>query len=504
MLKLKDSYFLQVLMYTCLLPMCGFLLQNDDLPVPLECAREQGEQLSFCLQSVGKYAIQAYDHYQEVRLGCNWSDISPSWLYYRHYQSEAHYTARNFSQGSAELQSKLHLRACDLDDFERDSSWRFQQVGPMHGVGGRDFHDFLAPVAAWKQKPIYLLAMGAMPVDAVGSPLGFPPIHLHHTHIGSMRAYYELNRLASLNFDDSSLPFEAMESPESWLTSGSILDVHGDRQCHIALGGIKCLLFSMPSGFGIRIDTDWFVWGMLNDIRPKPSTSLSFSMEYIVEYQHEEIGSLFNPASVAFFWVCRVHGIPGHTEDFDIPADAPSVMWRQFVFLRTGHFLRNYFHGHHKYVDALWIASATPHELGFFDENKSFAWQAPRQDKYHTHSVLRLRLQALQDRCKEKRCHVPKGMMCMTQDKRVENGFDRFMPAHCPMTEFLEGQHITMVAFFNLPRDTTSTGVGRRFQRQHVVFYFWYQLLPASNSTTYPLAALEAPAENPNCMGSTS
>jgi len=491
------------------------LMQRD---VPMMCNGETGVRLLFCIQSIGSGAIQAYDDYVQARALCKWSIAPRTWLYYRQYTSTENYTSRVYSPDSTRRKSMMHLQTCTQQlhgkgskQIRHTETLNIQRVGPFTSTGGGDYHDFLLPLEtmAARMDHLYLTALGAMPVNAFGEAIGYPPIHIHHTHIGSMSADYELNRLAILNYGNTDPPFHSEPSLPKSLIRANVLDVHGDRQCHSELGGVKCLFYAMPEGFSIRLDTEFFIWGLLNDVRPSDSKQMTWWMEYAVRYESQRSRSLFLPASMGFYWKCDVNGIPGHTEDFDIPAQEPSLMWKSFSFTEHGTFLRNFFHGHHSNVKDIWFVSATPLELDISHFKHEKFWEAVAPSEFGTSldyltASLERKLFALTYQWRNGfLTGPPRGMICQTQNPRHEGGFDRFMPARCTMANFFAGQQATLVAFFSPAQQGKMKRNVVTIKREHIIFYFYYQLF-SSNTTAKILIETNVLGGTPNCLGTAS
>ena len=183
----------------------------------------------------------------------------------------------------------------------RGTQWSIQRVGPFElQGGGDDMHIFswggvgagwldaamdLAPEqggdADSEGRARFVTGTFIGVVDDDGAPLGNPPAHLHHIHLGWVhhdRDGYERRQKRATKFD---MRFHSGD----WFEQR-----HGDSECLAADGGTACLGQAYPNGTGVRVRRGYddpagtpgvdeveseafspglFIDGMVNDGRPK-------------------------------------------------------------------------------------------------------------------------------------------------------------------------------------------------------------------------------------------
>ena len=128
-------------------------------------------------------------------------------------------------------------RVCTVPADEAHSSWHIQRIGPIVSRGGNNFIVIRAADALdlsqalsehadglWVRS-IFLAAVD----DVTGAIVEYPPIHIHHSHLGPHSMIGILDYVAPLHFP------------------------HGETSCLEADGGAACYMFSFPRGDGFHV-----------------------------------------------------------------------------------------------------------------------------------------------------------------------------------------------------------------------------------------------------------
>lgn len=477
-----------------------------DGTIPSLCAWAQGEALAFCERSVGAGTRRGFARFVEATRGCTWSTIEVPWGYYAYYTSEGNYTQRLASRRASGTDA-LPLAQCAR------GAWTTYRVGPLSGDGGFDFHEYLLPLVMSGHRPRrrYWVSVGGMPMDAAtGAPLGWPPIHVHHTHLGSLWAKEELDRLVAFNFPGNRPPARWTEWPTplpdaapSVLVRANLLDVHGDRQCAQSQGGVACMIHRLPDGYGIPVDSDLYAWGILNDVTsssslppgaggaggcrtPRSPWYFVYGMEWSrASPEPRTVATAF----LALTWPCLADGgVPGHTEDYRVPAlRVPSAVWQAYQVVEDGDAVRTFAHAHQAHTIGVYATHGLPVDIGLPANQSGWtAWPLPS-----TTALL---------------AAVRRRMWCGTQEPRMERGYDRFVPLQCESLAFRTGSLLTVTTLL------TASHSGRAFRRMHTVFYVWYRPLDPGVGGgvryTYPFRSVASAARtatpNAYCAGTTS
>ena len=234
-------------------------------------------------------------------------------------------------------------------DLVMGSHWVATQIGPFTSHGGYDWWDVkwndAARLSMWL-KQYHTLAVARfmeVGVDATGQALGFPPIHLHHSHTtpGDHRARDAL----------------------SWLFRGS-----GDQQCGASAGGIGCQ-GEILDPYVKRFDQRLSLWVVLNDVRPHGSPMLTwwYQASFLLKAGDRETQTvsqltLFNP------WSWRA-SVPTsyYAATYVIPADDESFLFFSGGMPLSGSLVRvqlfHAFHAHMQTTSNAFLFSASPDEL---------------------------------------------------------------------------------------------------------------------------------------------
>ena len=242
-------------------------------------------------------------------------------------------------------------------------SWRVHRIGPVESRGGYDWHTFAsadalglaslledAPGGAW------ITALAVFPVDERGHALGYPPIHIHHSHLGMYR------------------------NPGTEFI-GALSFPHGDSICSAEDGGEACFMVSFPTGFGAPIRDQLLLNALVNDVRERSAPPMRFSLQLAVRITRapqRDVGLWYAAAIPDFVdggFLRTVRSGKQLFVQFKIPADRESVLWTTLVVRESGRWLNLWMHTHPLLgFEEQWLISATPRELGL----NAGAFQPPR------------------------------------------------------------------------------------------------------------------------------
>ena len=146
---------------------------------------------------------------------------------------------------------------------EGNTTWTFQRLAPLVGVGGYDWHGVAWDgVADFGPADVDAWFVGAVAED--GAALGFPPVHVHHAHARRR----------------SDARGEADAAPGGAEASGPLVfEAHADSNCAGGAGakplaapgdgGAGCFLRALPSGVAVKVDARLFFDAQFNDARPR-------------------------------------------------------------------------------------------------------------------------------------------------------------------------------------------------------------------------------------------
>jgi hypothetical protein len=162
--------------------------------------------------------------------------------------------------------SSADISLCEIKQSD-GSYWRIQEVGPFTSTGGYDFWQFgwkdvfgLSEILKEHPHGIMVDATFSAAVLPDGTPLGLPPIHIHHIHVGPQ---------IGVKAKEPSVPFLAMEQ-------------HGDYECRDTEGGTRCLFEKTADGYGKVIREPLDLEGELNDVRAFNSPPITWSYKVML------------------------------------------------------------------------------------------------------------------------------------------------------------------------------------------------------------------------------
>lgn len=259
--------------------------------------------------------------------------------------------------------SDLAIQECEIPQAD-GSFYRVQRLGPFTSTGGYDYWQ-VGWMDAWRlsevlpQHPQGIMVSSAFsaPVLADGSPIGFPPIHIHHIHIGP-------TSMVASKAKGNSLPILVVEQ-------------HGDYECTQSDGGLDCLFERTPDGYAKSVNYELSLEGELNDVRPAGSEPMTWWYQVVLHYRPKPSG--LRPMS-QFFIVG-----PGPATDeqlstvsaFPVPTEGSSVYWYTGRMPSGGSLLRNKLHSHNTLFDRAFFFHASPQQLGL--DSPEFKLLSPKE-----------------------------------------------------------------------------------------------------------------------------
>jgi hypothetical protein len=168
-------------------------------------------------------------------------------------------------------------------------------------------------------------------VDSNGDVIGYPPLEMHHLHVG----------------------------PD--LKSTLLFQSHTDTQCTAEDGGTDCLLWSIPDGYGLHFDKLLNTFGTIADVRPH-GPPLQFYIEVGIVLTTQDVGAIAE-SSITNPYLARnfiTHGTDTYIHD----AALTSLMWFSAEIPNAGSFIMNPCHSHWDWTSELLVFKARPSQLG--------------------------------------------------------------------------------------------------------------------------------------------
>ena len=323
-------------------------------------ASQESSSLSFHWESPQELKVN-WQGYTEARARCEWEKTHSSPIV-DHDGSQSEYNEHLLryvpfpfcdpicKYGRPIAESNRCTVAADGENA--DMRWRIQRIGPTTSHGGNDFiiirsedgldmRDVLDAHGNVWIATIFLAAVDA----ASGRILPYPPIHMHHSHLGPHSMVGILDFVAPLHFP------------------------HGETSCQQEAGGDACYMFSFPSGHAFEMSEVFILNAMMNDVRAAGSPPLDVTLELAVRYTTTRVTS-----NVGLWYV----GADSDTNafamlllrkqtfyTFTVPHDDESVLWSTFKSVRSGTLLNIWHHTHvTEGFEEMWLIDATPPMLG--------------------------------------------------------------------------------------------------------------------------------------------
>lgn len=363
---------------------------------------------------------------------------------------------------------KTHMRRGSCEIPQPDGGGiHVQRLGPFTSTGNYDWwqvgwHDVwhMSKVLASRPEGVFFTVSfsGAVKTEGnmMGTPLGFPPIHVHHIHISptpALKSKFQLNGVFYPNF---------------------AVEQHGDYQCIQADGGNDCLFEETVPGFAKTIDVPLDLEGELNDVRAPGSTPMEWWYQVVLRWHPRS--TQLKPLS-QLFW--QGPGVDNPADQlatlrvFPVRTDQPSMYWYSGRMPESGQMVRNKLHSHNTAFDrAFWFA-ATPSQLGLNDPKfvmkdgcrpKLFS-EVGFQNVDQAVGFIFKNLAASEKACKHnfmqgRLCPHAPALICQSRsssvpvmDPKSRRSFmyDRRAPACCRAWHFQMNQVFTVVAFMRRP-----------------------------------------------------
>lgn len=214
------------------------------------------------------------------------------------------------------------------------------RLGPFVSKGGFDWHDayhhdiFLLSESKELEKDIFFLSTNFVALN--GSILGYPPLHLHHSHL----------------YPNTRNQFQ------------HLLNAHQDSSCTADAGGEVCSSTWLEAGYSMKI-LDAVAFDLAaNDVRALGSQPMSFYVQNVIgiQYGNQTLRSVVQ-------W--RMDSLPNFPNGpkcsmtFCIPADRGSIVWSTTTFPLSGRMVGMWVHTHPTHgFDELWYLDAAPIAMG--------------------------------------------------------------------------------------------------------------------------------------------
>ena len=342
---------------------------------------------------------------------------------------------------------RVKSRTCPTATRPGGESWLVQRLGSVKSNGGYNWHTFAGGDLFDLQSvldnlsPIWITALAIFPVTEDGRLMGYPPLHMHHSHLGAFRTPGLLDYIGALSFP------------------------HGDSICRAEDGGSACFMFSLPPGHGIPVHSQLLLSAMVNDVREPNAAPISFSLELAIRYTlvaQRAVGLSFASAAADFQGGMLSSLQTGHQlfGQFNIPSDNEAVLWSTMKIRASGRLLNLWLHTHPLLgFEEEWLISGTPQELGL----NNGIFHAPRcyrpfipsehsltSDTVRAHILAHVKALGLKFRCIFK-ANSENVSVIHGVDGIVSRAYDRQSRLQCfaGADRLVEGGSITTVTFFS-------------------------------------------------------
>ena len=232
------------------------------------------------------------------------------------------------------------------------------RFGPFVSEGGWDWH-------SGHIDDVFRLAQGEVatgfffsPMSEAGAPLGFPPVHNHHTVL-HRDGYAKVHGAGYLE--------------------GAVFKVQSDKQCVEAEGGVGCFLYVLPERrgvarcppekLGVPGTCTWRLRFLLNDARPAGAPRMTFYHDVAVRVADavrvvDAATAAAAALSTEFFDV----DMKGHSDypfqTFAIPPRLSAVMWVSVTMRLDGEMVMSRPHAHSNLLDLILVFEGTAADVG--------------------------------------------------------------------------------------------------------------------------------------------
>lgn len=251
------------------------------------------------------------------------------------------------------------------------SQWTVTRIGPMRTHGGYDWvqigwDDVWGMRAILDQHPdgVFVMEQYMSPVFANGTRIEYPPIHIHHMHMGP--SPYVRQR-----FD----PIECLLKNTNCFDPSRTFETHGDYTCPNDQGGMDCRVESMPEGYAQLVTVPLGIEGELNDVRAPGSPELEWYWEVGARWMPKNAKTAAEADSTKGYRPLSLHnyGGPGNYDmnvqksllfTFNIPTKYDSVFWYTGRMPIGGDLRRMKIHSHNNMFEQSLVFAASPADLG--------------------------------------------------------------------------------------------------------------------------------------------
>ena len=300
----------------------------------------------------GELALLRAD-YERDRADCTWEASTAFYVHDMNTGKEP----RGQLLSAFDANQTIPMYKCrTIAEVSNDSRWHIFRIGAMSSSGGYDWHsivnddDPLAMLPSLKAHGrLWITAFDMSTLDAKMSLLPLPPIHIHHSHLGAR--------------------WNSTKTGQFYSEHGlSIGFSHADTACRPDAGGPMCQMRTFPAGYGMRYEEAMGFDGLLNDVRDKGSSPLTFYFEVAISFTTTPVQ---RPIGLIY---CNTAVVPvlqeTHPDDqwfgtFEVPAAQESIVWSVNRYDYSGKLLNLWLHTHTAFgYDGMWLVNGAPSDLG--------------------------------------------------------------------------------------------------------------------------------------------
>jgi len=190
-------------------------------------------------------------------------------------------------------------------------TWKIAKFGVYNGTGNYDWHTLEAEISTPTN---YMTGSFNIPIssDKVSQPIGLPPLQIHHLGVWVV--------------------------PNMPMSAGMFGGIGSEQQCASEDGGMDCLLFTLPQGYGVPLQHAVRINTMVNDVRPKPTKVLKFNFQMAIRFADAPI------RVVGTFYI--THWDSKYDNGLFPKDDEFNVAWFSFKLSTSGEMATGKFHSH--------------------------------------------------------------------------------------------------------------------------------------------------------------